>query len=210
MREQVSEALLIERTTGKKVLAPIYEGIDKNNIDDVENTWRPYVRSRINTSSSLNALHVEDQRWDWEQKTSDVTGLLLYKQFALEFDGKTQGLMLVSLGARRAKHSSYIGRELIYIEYLASAPWNRKSLMTPDLATYKGVGENLVSLAVQISFEEGFNGLIGLHSLEQAESFYRDRCKMIDMGIQLSESVLRYFEMTPDIAKEFIGKGGRS
>ena len=65
-----------------------------------------------------------------------------------------------------------------------------------------------MALAVQVSLEEGFNGLIGLHSLEQAESFYRDRCKMIDMGINLGESDLRYFETTPEIANAFIGIGG--
>jgi len=208
MREQVAEGLLKNRRTEEKVRVPIYEGISDKNFDDIENHWRPFIRDRISQSSSLNSFHVEDQKWDWEKKTSNTAGMLLYKQFALEFDEKTQGLMLISLGTRRSKHKEHIGRELVHIEYLASAPWNRSTLMEPDLALYKGVGETLVALAVQVSFGEGFNGLIGLHSLEQAESFYRDRCKMIDMGINLGESNLRYFEMTPEIANAFIGRGG--
>lgn len=39
----------------------------------------------------------------------------------------------------------------------------------------RGVGTALVTAAVALSEDEGFKGRIGLHSLPQAEDFYRRR-----------------------------------
>lgn len=58
--------------------------------------------------------------------------------------------------------------------------------------------------AIAFSEQEGFKGRIGLHSLPQAENFYRDRCGMIDLGPDATYQNLRYFEMTPDQAKAFL------
>ncbi len=48
-------------------------------------------------------------------------------------------------------------------------------------------------------------GRIGLHSLRQAESFYRDTCGMAGLGEDPNEYNLPYFEMTEAQANQFIG-----
>jgi hypothetical protein len=83
---------------------------------------------------------------------------------------------------------------LVYIEYLEAAPWNRGT--DQEL---KGIGTVLMAAAIQLSINEGNHGRIGLHSLPQADTFYKDRCGMIDIGPDFfynTEYPLRYFEMT--------------
>ena len=45
---------------------------------------------------------------------------------------------------------------------------------------------------------------IALHSLPQADSFYRDRCRMSDLGRDASKQNLTYFEMTDAQAAQFL------
>ena len=52
-----------------------------------------------------------------------------------------------------------------------------------------------------------FQGRVGLHSLPQANGFYANTCGMTDLGPDPHHRELRYFEMTPVQAQEFIAKG---
>jgi hypothetical protein len=54
-----------------------------------------------------------------------------------------------------------------------------------------------------LSEEEGFKGRIGLHSLPQADEFYRLR-GMTDLGTDQTNQNLRYFEMTAEQARAFL------
>jgi hypothetical protein len=68
---------------------------------------------------------------------------------------------------------------------------------------YKGVGHLLLAAAINLSFNEEFSGRVGLHALPQAESWYRDVCKMTDLGPDGTK--MRYFEMTEAQARAFLG-----
>jgi len=63
-----------------------------------------------------------------------------------------------------------------------------------------------MAAAVTLSLERGYNGRVSLHSLTDAENFYRNVCGMTDMGIDLKYEGLLYFEMTSSQAKEFMGR----
>ncbi len=62
----------------------------------------------------------------------------------------------------------------------------------------------LIDLAVQISAASGFQGIIGLHSLPQAERFYRDVIKMDDLGVDADYGYLHYFELSETRATEML------
>ena len=66
------------------------------------------------------------------------------------------------------------------------------------------VGRVLIATAVQLSQEEGFKGGVGLHALPQAETFYARQCGMTDLGKDMRKEGLRYFEMTPEQAADFL------
>ena len=59
-------------------------------------------------------------------------------------------------------------------------------------------------LSEQHGLDEGNRKRIGLHSLPQADSFYRDRCRMSDLGRDASKQNLTYFEMTDAQAAQFL------
>jgi hypothetical protein len=120
--------------------------------------------------------------------------------FAVEGDGHTQGLMLVDL-TRFGRLVPHRGRELVYIELLASAPWNRHATVTAP--KYKGVGRILLATAISLSVDEGFDGRIGLHSLPQSESWYRDDAGFTDVEFDHLKK-MRYFEMTAAQAAAFV------
>jgi hypothetical protein len=83
---------------------------------------------------------------------------------------------------------------------LAVAPWNRRQIsLSPR---FRGLGKVLMNIAVTISTEEGMQGRCGLHSLLQAEGFYK-QIGMQDLGLDDAEK-LKYFEFSPDGAKRFL------
>jgi hypothetical protein len=69
---------------------------------------------------------------------------------------------------------------------------------------YRGVGPQLLEMATRWSEQLGFKGRLGLHSLPQAESFYRDRCQMTDLGPDANYTGMRYFEMTEAQAQRIL------
>ena len=80
---------------------------------------------------------------------------------------------------------------LVYVEYLASALWNRRSLEDPPF--FEGVGIALLFFARQRSVELGYGGRVGLHSLPNSEAFYH-RCNMPNYGPDPDKDELVYFE----------------
>src|SRR5689334_12786602 len=83
------------------------------------------------------------------------------------------------------------GKRLVYVDGIASAPWNREAIQSPP--KYKGVGTALLSFARKRSLELGYEGRVGLHSLPGVEKFY-DRQGMIDLGEDEDYDELVYFE----------------
>ena len=130
----------------------------------------------------------------------DYSNQLSYQFFAIECSGTTQGLMIVNT-MKRCRIQSQANKHLVYVEYLESAPWNREA--TP---VYKGIGTVMMAAAIQLSIDECNQGRVGLHSLPQADSFYKDRCGMTDLGPDASypNYPLRYFEMTEAQATSFL------
>lgn len=98
---------------------------------------------------------------------------------------------------------------LVYVEYLETAPWNRKELVDGD-SRLSGCGSIMLRAAIELSRAEGFHGRIGLHSLPQANGFYANQVGMTDLGIDKDYQNLRYFEMTEKQAGEYLEKGLKS
>ncbi|MBD2496734.1 MAG: GNAT family N-acetyltransferase [Nostoc sp. TH1S01] len=132
----------------------------------------------------------EDKFWDWEFKLQFVISRQPNREgFAIEYEDETQGLMIIEIqmhGSRLAP-----GKRLVYVDGIASAPWNREVIQRPP--KYKGVGTALLSFARTRSLELGFEGRVGLHSLPGAEKFY-ERQGMIDLGADEDYDDLVYFE----------------
>lgn len=190
-----STAYLKNRKTGKVVEATLIDGVSRQDVEEAQGSWA----SLLEVSSS----QAEHGHWDWSQKYQLVaTAPLAYRMFGLECDSQIQGLMLVLTTGKFCRIESQKNKPLIYVDYLATAPWNSADVV--EEPKFAGVGKVLVLAACQLSLEEGFAGRIGLHSLPQAETWYRETCGMTDLGPDRTYQNLHYFEMTPEQSSTFM------
>lgn len=203
---------LREVATGKAVQASIHDGIAPEHVADWATKWRPVIAAtgaRLKAKNAPITDYPQSMGWDWDKKASVFSSLLTYRTFAVIAAGDTQGMMAVELATHRSllpDDRGLPGQGLVYVEFLEAAPWNRPEHVRPP--KYRGVGRALVTVAIQLSLDEGFKGRIGLHSLPQSEEFYRDKVKMHDFGPDPNYShQLRYFELNRSGAETFI-KGG--
>jgi hypothetical protein len=203
MTVEVSTIYLLDVATGDAVEAELRDGIEQAQLDDWQTKWQPallavlqeLVRKGVPASQWPQSWH-----WNWRQKTARVQGLLAFRGFSVVAQGVTQGLAQVDL-TKVAREPSQAGKPLVYVQYVEVAPWNRPELGgTPRL---RGVGSALITSAITLSEEEGFKGRLGLHSLPQADNFYR-RCGLTDLGPDEANQNLRYFEMTVEQARAFL------
>ncbi|WP_052049503.1 hypothetical protein [Leptolyngbya sp. KIOST-1] len=147
--------------------------------DDFQSTWQ-------------GILDVTDQPdagwlWDYKRRQSEQEGR--YEAYALEAEELTQGLMFLETQWHRSQVQP--SSRLVYVEALASAPWNRSSLEQPPF--FQGVGRSLLLFARQRSLELGYGGRVGLHALPESEAFYH-RLQMPDYGADPEKEGLVYFE----------------
>jgi hypothetical protein len=202
MKELIGERILLERGTGAEVTAQIFRSLDQKNFEDFLNRWRPMLKARRAECASWEAaaqINAQDSHWEWVEKAIEAERVMGRDTYAVEAAGETQGLMLVDVGFGRL--AAQRGRELIYVELLATAPWNRPKLV--EAPVYKGVGRILIGTAISLSVDLGFNGRIGLHSLAQSESWYQTVGGFSDVEFD-AEKDMRYFEMTDADAATFM------
>ncbi len=207
---EISRIHLLDVKSDTAVEAELHDAIEDAQLADWEALWRPALDAAI---QQLHRTGVprrqwpQSRHWDWRAKLKAIEQLLAHRTFCIVCQGETQGLMVVNL-TKTARIERERGKPLGYVEYLENAPWNR-----PELAgapRYRGVGSILLRAAVELSLQEEFKGRIGLHSLPQADRFYRDTCGLTDLGPDSAYDSLRYFEMTPEQAEIFSKKGRTS
>lgn len=203
MKELLGRVVLQNRTTSAFETAELFQTLDQKNLDDFETLWLPALKARAArfvSAEEAASANAQDAHWDWVKYAKEAERLLQYETFCVECAGQTQGLMLVNL-AKFARVGPAAGRELAYVELLATAPWNRpKFVPTPK---YKGVGLILVATAISLSADQGFKGRIGLHSLPQSVEWYVETGAFTDCGFD-PDKKMRYFEMTESQAAAFL------
>jgi len=174
-------------------------GIIKKNLDDYEHKWLPmFEKARPKLKKA--GVCIEDANWDWNIKATVTEGLLAYDQFVIEVNGETQGMMIIETAKKTSKLQT--GKPIVYIEYLASAPWNRKAIL--ETPKYGLVGKMLFSQAIGESVEKGFNGRVGLHSLPGAYRWYEHQ-GLTKFKLEQDNS-LHYFELDEMTALKLLSK----
>lgn len=151
----------------------------QRHTDDFNTLWK----------SPLQQFGTPDQDWDWEFKARVYRLRPGSEMYAVECNALTQGLMLIATAGHRSWFEP--ASRIVYVQYLATAPWNRLEIQDPP--TYKTVGTVLLKFARFRSAELGYGGLVGLHSLPGAEGFYRKQ-GMMELGADPTEDNLVYFE----------------
>ena len=199
--------------TGDLVAAELYDDLPLDAFFEAEELWAP-ERVRILRECVQRGVADSDipqsTHWNWSLKTLKLRSLSFgplspYRLLGVKCDGQWQGLMVCCcVGHHSRLHKE--PRDVVYIDLVESAPWNWKVKAIERVALLKGIGRQLIELAVRWSDDLGFKGRVGLHSLRQSESFYLSRCEMTDLGLDnKSNPPMRYFELSETAARAFLG-----
>ena len=158
--------------------------LSDNHVEDYDQHWQP----------RLQEFSQEDQNLSWRFKEQLANRQANYESYAVEYDGMTQGMMLLETQYHWSMFTP--GQRLVYVETVVSAPWNRIYIQRPP--RIKGVGRGLIEFARQRSQALGYKGLVGLHSLPGAVQFY-EKLGMMRLELDPEEIVdadedIPYFE----------------
>ena len=193
-----SRVFLKNTATGELMEAALLDEVTDGHLAMWSESWQ----SAMQTHCADHPLRgkPEDHHWDWKWKAGEWRPILGCHSFAVTCEGELQGLMLAS-DFKSARIQAQFGKPIVHVEFLATAPWNRAEIQTPP--RYRGVGTVMIAAAVELSWSLGYRGRIGLHSLPRAEAFYRDICKMSELGNDAAYEGLMYYEMTNNQGKAF-------
>ena len=190
----------LERVANHELVeAQLFDEISDEHLSLWQNTWLPAMAEAAKRIPK--AKWPQDLHWDWSKKTAHARGFIGLRSFCIVVGGRLQGMMQVDC-TREARLPVQARKPLVYVDFLSTAPWNRKEIIQPH--EFRGVGRVLLLAAVQLSLDEEFQGRIGLHSLPQADDFYSTKCGMTSLGKDSRYQNLTYFEMTREQAAEFL------
>jgi hypothetical protein len=200
---------IVDQQTKALVDATLYTEIVPAKLIDIEAVWGPAriaaVQQRIASGVPPSQIP-QHWHWNWAAKSANLQ-FLAYRCLGIECQGQMQGLMMVKTAGCAARLPPDAGKPLAYVDYIEVAPWNYRALT--DTPRFGAIGVRLIEAAVRLSRDEGLHGRVGLHSLPQAEAFYRDTCLMVRLGADASYQNLPYYELTREKAAEFLSGGGQ-
>ena len=198
-----AEVAIEDRHAECIVPATLVERIDVAYARRTDDLWLTFLAAEIAKAQAAGAQlsPPEHVHWRWERKVAAVDRLLPYPTLAIEFEGDAQGLMMLKTDGEFAQLPVETGKALVYVVFLATAPWNLPAVVSRP--RFRGVGTVLLRSAVETSLDLGFKGRLGLHSLPQSEQFYA-RLGMTPLGKDPKKQNLTYFEMTPAQATAFV------
>src|SRR5438477_5079445 len=103
----------------------------------------------------LSVSSEQDRKWNWSEKYINLQ-TVNYEYYAVECEEKTQGLTVIDTDFHRSRG----GLNLVYVSFVATAPWNRHRLTNTPL--FRRVGPLLLRHAVVRSEELGYKFRTGL------------------------------------------------
>jgi hypothetical protein len=145
----------------------------------------------------LGKLTIQDHHWKWRTKCSIAPGTNR-RVFSLLNAGEVEAAMVLRFGENSRDPAASL--PIVYVDFVAVAPWNRKAFQHPQ--RFRHLGTVMLGAAVELSRTLGLDGRCGLHSLPQSEGFYR-QIGMRDFGLDAAYSSLRYFEFDASAARSF-------
>lgn len=153
--------------------------LGQRHVDDYVNNW----------VEKLRLFTQEDKYWDWMFKLRYIANQANLEGYAVECENTTQGLMIIETQMHGSRLN--IGKRLVYVDGIATAPTNRIEIQRPP--QFKGVGQALLNFARIRSVELEYEGRVGLHSLPRSVGFY-EKQNMFNCGPEEEYDNLVYFE----------------
>ncbi len=185
----------------------LYDGLTQNPVA-AEITAMTHCHVQILNSSWIPAIqlrhHAQERDEDflmWNTGKGYLDLLIRrenLRSFALIAEENVQGVLLLQGKTQPSRLEP--NRPLIYVRYLATAPWNRRDKSGPGLL--RGVGTLLMAWALQESQNVGCDGRLGLHSRRSSDDFYH-RLGFHNFGLDAARRGMNYFELSSSGETEF-------
>lgn len=185
---------LFNRRTHRHVAAEIIAMADQH-VELLNATWMPTFQHRYQRQE-------RDEDFLMWNTGKGYLDLVFHREqlqsFVLMADEIVHGVLLLESVPLMSRLDP--DRSLVYVRYLATAPWNRRDKI--GLGWFRGVGAHLLAQAVQVSRDAGCDGRLGLHSLPGSDEFYK-RLGLHNLGLDAARRGLNYFELNDSAAREF-------
>jgi hypothetical protein len=205
---------LSDGTSGSLIEAELDDDVPIDGLFEAEELWAPervrFLRDCLKGGVKLDELP-QSIHWNWSLKAARIPGLVggalsPNRLFGIKAQGAWQG-MLIATCVNHVTRLPPGGMDLVYVDFVEAAPWNWKNVKAGRTQRFRGVGRQLIEVAVRWSLDLDFKGRLGLHALPQADDFYRNACGMTDFGADPAyRPPLRYFELSDSQAKAFLGE----
>ena len=187
------------------ITAHLHAGLRSRDLELIERSWAPAraaIVARLRRASVPPARWPQSLHWDWSRKAPQLD-MLAVSAAAIECGDEWQAAMMTKTAPYLARSEADRGKPVLYVDFLEVAPWNWRLVEIAQEPRFKVAGTVLLRHAVQQSVQEGFHGRVGLHSLPQAEGYYR-ACGMEAMAGTSDPEGLRWFEFTRQAAESFL------
>lgn len=197
------QIFLQEKNSGELVEGLLHERINSDYARIADDKWLTHLAGLegIADGRGIPFARPDHAHWRWHIKVGESAHLLSCPTLAVECQGEAQGLMLLKTDGHFGQLPKQERKPLVYISYLATAPWNCREIT--EQPKFVGVGTVLLRAAIAVSLDAEFKGRIGLHSLPKAEYFY-ERHGFECLGVDPKKEGLKYYELSPEAAAEFM------
>jgi hypothetical protein len=198
--KQISKVEIYDQSAKSFIAVEFIDGVAWDEVVHSHAAWNPAMKElleKLKLAKVPPGKWPEHRHWDWRLKAlmGEIEGQRI---FGIRHDLQMQGLMMAM---PKEKSKLEPAKSLVYIDYLAAAPWNL-SYPGIQVGRFKQIGRVFLAAAVQLSTESGFEGRVGLLALPQSVSWYQKQ-GMTEVA-EAAIKRLRYFEMTPSDAKRFL------
>ncbi|MDT4847396.1 hypothetical protein FQZ97_814490 [compost metagenome] len=210
LTKNMSNSALICRLSGQRYPYEIHRGLNPLLVLQLREQWEAekakilrQILDDYPKAAEDNELFYEqilahglaDFGWRWLDKAM-VLNTDEYHWFFLKADEKIQAVCIIY----HPKASRLDGDRIFYVDYVASAYWNRDR---PGHAKQFGsVSRILISHASHFAINIlGYRPGFSLHSLPTAEGYYKS-LGMIEFEADVDKENLRYYEAPPAVADQ--------
>jgi hypothetical protein len=187
MPEKNMKVQLRDNATGQVVIGTLTVFKAKH-----QKMWEEQWKKALDKGRRSGPNNYPDAEWDWSSIFKAALKSQGSKGYCIIYNGKLQGVLFISFTNRMNLQDSPV----VYVDYLASAPWNRVK------GEISFVGFWLIYRACQLSKNLGFGGRLALSSEPGAEQFYNEKIKMQKKGKNKEGET--YFELDENGCQTFM------
>jgi hypothetical protein len=197
---------ILRAANAELVEARLHFGVTPEQLAEAESKWKPAryqaVLDLLRAGTPREQIP-EHWHWDWATKVGQA-GTIGVRLYGIDCEGDWQGLMMTTTLGHEARLAPDVGKSIVYVKYIESAPWNVKSMTASP--KFSAVGARLIEAAVRQSVDERHGGRVGLHSLASAQGFY-ERLWFVNLGLDAAVENLAYYELTASASLRVLNGG---